>query len=92
MHKLQKIYEGYMLYESKRFTKFDFGQNEGASNLLSINTSQRGLQKGWTRNTFILRKDYSEKIKSLAYWERKTIKDVVDEALGSYLEGIRSNP
>ena len=53
--------------------------------MLSVNTSQRGLHKGWTRNTFILRKDYLEKIKGLAYWERKTIKDVVDEALGSYL-------
>ena len=52
---------------------------------MSINTSQRGLHKGWTRNTFILRKDYLEKIKGLAYWDRKTIKDVVDEALGSYL-------
>jgi len=50
-----------------------------------VNTSQRGLHKGWTRNTFILRKDYLEKIKGLAYWERKTIKDVVDEALGCYL-------
>jgi hypothetical protein len=28
-----------------------------------------------------------EKIKELAYWERKTIKEVVDEALGSYLQG-----
>jgi hypothetical protein len=27
-----------------------------------------------------------EKIKALAYWERKTIKEVVDEALGSYLK------
>jgi hypothetical protein len=52
---------------------------------MSVNTSQRGLHKGWTRNTFILRKDHLEKIKGLAYWERKTIKDVVDEALGSYL-------
>jgi hypothetical protein len=57
--------------------------------MVSIKTSQRGLQKGWTRNTFILRKDYLEKIKALAYWERKTIKDIVDEALGSYLRGKR---
>jgi hypothetical protein len=60
--------------------------HEGASNMVSINTSQRGLHKGWTRNTFILRKEYLEKIKSLPYWERKTIKDVLDEALGSYLK------
>jgi hypothetical protein len=32
-----------------------------------------------------LRKEYLEKIKALAYWKRKTIKDVVDEALGAYL-------
>ena len=56
---------------------------------MSVNTSQRGLHKGWTRNTFILRKEYLEKIKALAYWERKTIKDVIDEALGSYLKGKR---
>jgi len=38
-----------------------------------------------------LRKEYFEKIKALAYWKRKTIKDVVDEALGSYrkAEGIK---
>lgn len=58
--------------------------------MVSINTSQRGLHKGWTRNTFILRKEYLEKIKALAYWERKTIKEVVDEALGSYLKEKRS--
>lgn len=55
------------------------------------NCSQKGLIDGWTRDTFILRKEYLEKIKALAYWERKKIKDVVDEALGSYLEGKRVN-
>ena len=34
-----------------------------------------------------MRKDYLEKIKALAYWERKTIKDVMDEMLGSHLKG-----
>ncbi len=50
-------------------------------------TSQEGLKEGWTRATFILRKDYLEKLKSLSYWERRKIKEVVDEALSSYLEG-----
>jgi hypothetical protein len=53
---------------------------------MSVKTTQRGLQDGWTRATFILRKDYLEKLKELAYRERKTIKEVIDEALGSYLE------
>jgi hypothetical protein len=55
---------------------------------MSLNkTSQEGLKNGWTRATFILRKDYLEKLKSLSYWERRKIKEVVDEALRSYLEG-----
>ncbi len=53
--------------------------------MASKKTSQQGLKDGWTRATFILRKDYLEKLKSLSYWERKKIKDVVDEALTSYL-------
>lgn len=59
----------------------------------TINSSEKGLIDGWTRDTFILRKDYLEKIRALAYWERKKIKDVLDEALGSYLKGkkIKSN-
>jgi uncharacterized protein YnzC (UPF0291/DUF896 family) len=57
-----------------------------------INSSQKGLIDGWTRDTFILRKDYLEKIRALAYWERKKIKDVVDEALGSYLKRKKIKP
>lgn len=57
-----------------------------------MNSSQKGLTDGWTRDTFILRKEYLEKIKALAYWERKKIKDVVDEALGFYLKGKKTKP
>ena len=52
-----------------------------------VKTTQRGLHDGWTRATFILREHHLEKIKELAYWERKTIKEILDEALGAYLEG-----
>jgi hypothetical protein len=57
-----------------------------------IKTTQQGLQDGWTRATFILRKHHLEEIKALAYWERKTIKEVMDEALGAYLEGKKIKP
>jgi len=53
-------------------------------------TSQQGLQDGWTRATFILRKDYLEKLKALAYWERKKIKEVIDEALRLYFKGKKT--
>ncbi len=55
--------------------------------MVSIKTTQQGLQDGWTRATFILRRHHLEKLKALAYWERRTIKEVIDEALGSYLKG-----
>lgn len=49
-------------------------------------TTQRGLPAGWTRATFIMREDHLEKLKALAYWDRKQIKELVDEAIGRYLE------
>lgn len=48
-------------------------------------TSEAGLQDGWTRATFIVRKDLLEKMKAVAYWDRKKVKNVVDEALEAYL-------
>jgi len=56
------------------------------------NTSRKGLKDGWTGDTFILREEYLEKIRALAYWERKKVKEVIDEALGSYLRGKRIKP
>jgi hypothetical protein len=55
--------------------------------MVQTKTSYDGLREGWTRATFILREDYLEKIKSLAYWKRKNIKEVMDEVLEKYLKG-----
>jgi hypothetical protein len=55
-------------------------------------SSQKGLRKGWTRATFILRDDYLEKVKALAYWDRKSVKATLDEALADYLKGKRIKP
>ena len=55
--------------------------------MVIIKSPEKGLKDGWTRGTFILRKDYLEKIKAIAYWKRKSIKEVLDEILGSYLKG-----
>ncbi len=54
-----------------------------------VKTTQLGLHDGWTRATFILRKNHLEKLKELAYWERRTIKEVINEALESYLKEKR---
>ena len=53
------------------------------------NSLEKGLQDGWTRATFVLRKDYLSKLKAVSYWDRKKMKEVIDEALGDYLREKR---
>jgi hypothetical protein len=52
---------------------------------ISTSTSSKGLPKGWTRATFIVRQDLVNKVKRAAYWDRRQIKDLVTEALDAYL-------
>lgn len=46
--------------------------------------AQEGLHAGWTRATFIIDKELHEKVKAYAYWQRVTVKEVVDAALTQY--------
>ena len=50
-------------------------------------TTKQGLKEGWARATFIVREDYIDKLKAVAYWDRKQIKEVINEALTAYLKG-----
>ncbi|MDR1943271.1 MAG: helix-turn-helix domain-containing protein [Synergistaceae bacterium] len=43
--------------------------------------------EGWTRATFIVRRDRLKALKDRAWTERRSIKDVVDEMLERYLSG-----
>ena len=74
----------------KRLTLLTELTSERGLIMVTGNTSERGLKDGWTRDTLILRKEYLEKIRALSYWERRTIKEVIDEALGAYLKGRKS--
>ena len=49
-------------------------------------STEAGLKEGWVRAAFVVRKDQVEKVKALAWWERKEIKAIMSEALHSYLE------
>ena len=60
--------------------------------MMIANTSRKGLKDGWIRDTLILREEYLEKTRALAYCERMSIKEVIDEALGSYLKGKKIKP
>lgn len=46
----------------------------------------KGLPEGVTRRTVILKDEHFDKLKEIAYWERTTIKDLLDEALEDYLK------
>jgi hypothetical protein len=52
---------------------------------IDTSTSSKGLPKGWTRATFIVREDLVNKVKRAAYWDRRQIKDLVTDALDAYL-------
>lgn len=47
--------------------------------------SQEGLRPGLTRVTFILKDEHLEKIKQLSNANQRTILEIMDEALESYL-------
>ena len=55
-------------------------------------STQAGLRDGWTRATFIIREGQLDKLKNLAWWERKEIKQVLDEALSAHLAGKKVPP
>ncbi|MCM8806048.1 MAG: hypothetical protein NC825_04885 [Candidatus Omnitrophica bacterium] len=57
-----------------------------------IPKTKEGLKEGWIRATFIVREEYLEKIKAISYWDRKDIKQVVDEALTAYLKNKKVKP
>jgi len=44
-------------------------------------SSQEGTKDKETRATFIVNEELLEKLKAIAYWDRKLIKEVVDTAL-----------
>ncbi len=55
--------------------------------IINANSVEKGLQDGWTRATFVVRKEYLNKLKAVSYWDRKKMKEVIDEALGAFLKG-----
>jgi hypothetical protein len=50
-------------------------------------SSKAGLPAGWARRTFIVKEEYLEKLEALSYWERKPLKELMDEALNAFLSG-----
>jgi len=54
--------------------------------------AQEGLEPGWTRATFIIDKQLHETVKAYAYWQRVTVKEVMDAALKQYFADKEVDP
>lgn len=55
-------------------------------------TTSKGLRPGWTRATFIVREETVQQLKAVAYWDRKELKRVVEEAFREYLKDKPTKP
>lgn len=81
---LGSIPKGLAWINSKKETAKESPKKEPSAS--AVKTSQQGLVEGWTRATFIIKQNHCEKLKALAYWDRKTVKEVMEEALHAYLK------
>lgn len=48
-------------------------------------TSQQGLREGQTRMTFIVSQEKQDKLKYISYFERLSIRQILDEAIENYI-------
>jgi hypothetical protein len=55
-------------------------------------SSQEGTKENETRATFIVNEDLLEKLKAIAYWERKQYKEVINEALQAHIDKEKPKP
>jgi len=57
-----------------------------------IPSSEVGCRPGYARRMLHMNKGQFEKLKAIAYWDRRDLKDVVEEAFTNYLKGRRVKP
>lgn len=57
-----------------------------------LSSSYKGLSSGYVRATFIVHESLNEKIKAIAYWDRLTVKEVIQEALQLYVKDKNVKP
>jgi hypothetical protein len=63
------------------------GRGRPRTNFKENNTgTQRGTKEGEERVTVILNQQRAATLKAIAYWERRLVKDIYDEALAAYIE------
>lgn len=48
-------------------------------------SAERGTKPGETRKTYLVTKELDGKVNKIAYWDRRTVKEVINEALSNYI-------
>jgi hypothetical protein len=48
-------------------------------------SAEKGTKPGEMRKTYLVSIELDDKINAIAYWDRKTVKEVVNEALSNYV-------
>jgi len=51
----------------------------------TTSTSQQGLKDGLTRMTFIISQEKQDKLKYISFYERMSIRQILDEAIDDYI-------
>jgi hypothetical protein len=74
-----------LLGEPTQAEQFSITEKPKAAKKEITKTSQIGTKEKETRATFIVQEDLLEKMKSLAYWDRVLIKDIINQALEEHI-------
>lgn len=48
-------------------------------------SAEKGTKPGETRKTYLVAKQLDAQINKIAYWDRRTVKEVINEALAGYV-------
>lgn len=81
----QKKIEEAKINAKIRLEKRKAGRPKDPTKRVPTKSSQEGTKNNETRATFIVNEDLLEKLKNVAYWDRKKIKEVIGEALSEYI-------
>ncbi|HSE43076.1 MAG TPA: hypothetical protein VLH08_20110 [Acidobacteriota bacterium] len=71
----------------KKTTKSEINLLRSEAGKPAGHSSKAGLPDGWARRTFIVKEEHLEKLEALSYWQRKPLKELMDEALHAFLSG-----
>ncbi len=65
--------------------------SESLISSIANDSARAGLQPGWIRASFIVREKYLASLKKKAYWDRRAIKDILDEILEAGLAQVNDS-